>query len=314
MWSNDYAMTLFARGKLDCFLLCLLLGAWATIAGSCTVIVVFLMLPISRAAAHWQIGYTLTSLPLSIPRGIFAGAVWSLFAVPMLRRKPLDRAVGTLVAVVATVAVLSTLTGVFQLLGNSIGPYLNRALPHVGILLTCTILWKKLPDLPAWACSHCGHQLGPAGVCQACGDATMYARRAAQYRVLGAAGLIVSAGIIILFFATLNGSCGSVSYHSCVGIGQGTLVVSEGWRSEGPFFWGNGYQFFPMTGLICWPIIAPQLIAIPLWIVVPALALPSWRLWQRGRRPPPGHCGGCGYDLMGNTSGVCPECGRLVNV
>jgi len=23
----------------------------------------------------------------------------------------------------------------------------------------------------------------------------------------------------------------------------------------------------------------------------------------------PGHCGGCGYDLSGNTSGACPECG-----
>ncbi len=27
------------------------------------------------------------------------------------------------------------------------------------------------------------------------------------------------------------------------------------------------------------------------------------------RRPPPGHCQACGYDLIGNVSGTCPECG-----
>jgi len=30
------------------------------------------------------------------------------------------------------------------------------------------------------------------------------------------------------------------------------------------------------------------------------------------RRRPPGSCGKCAYDLTGNTSGVCPECGSSV--
>jgi hypothetical protein len=29
----------------------------------------------------------------------------------------------------------------------------------------------------------------------------------------------------------------------------------------------------------------------------------------RDRRPPPHCCQGCGYDLTGNVSGRCPECG-----
>ena len=38
---------------------------------------------------------------------------------------------------------------------------------------------------------------------------------------------------------------------------------------------------------------------------------------QRGRlagpfRRPPGHCQTCGYDLTGNVSGVCPECGEAI--
>ena len=30
---------------------------------------------------------------------------------------------------------------------------------------------------------------------------------------------------------------------------------------------------------------------------------------KRAESVPPGHCPTCGYDLRGNTSGVCPECG-----
>ena len=30
---------------------------------------------------------------------------------------------------------------------------------------------------------------------------------------------------------------------------------------------------------------------------------------SRLRRELPGYCNGCGYDLTGNESGVCPECG-----
>ena len=33
---------------------------------------------------------------------------------------------------------------------------------------------------------------------------------------------------------------------------------------------------------------------------------------RRRRPPPPGHCRKCRYDLTGNTSGVCPECGTAV--
>ena len=29
---------------------------------------------------------------------------------------------------------------------------------------------------------------------------------------------------------------------------------------------------------------------------------------------PPGHCENCGYNLTGNVSGVCPECGEKVEV
>jgi hypothetical protein len=46
----------------------------------------------------------------------------------------------------------------------------------------------------------------------------------------------------------------------------------------------------------------------PLWIPLFVLFIPATILWRRDRRPAPGACR-CGYDLTGNTSGRCPECG-----
>jgi hypothetical protein len=53
----------------------------------------------------------------------------------------------------------------------------------------------------------------------------------------------------------------------------------------------------------------------PYWLVASLAALlPTVRLWSIGRarrRVRRGHCPRCGYDLTGNVSGVCPECGDV---
>ena len=53
---------------------------------------------------------------------------------------------------------------------------------------------------------------------------------------------------------------------------------------------------------------------LPLWSVLAILAIPIMAFWildQRGI--PPGHCR-CGYNLTGNVSGTCPECGTPVQI
>ena len=61
-------------------------------------------------------------------------------------------------------------------------------------------------------------------------------------------------------------------------------------------------QYLPV-GIGTWHI-------IPFWLLLLLDAIPTAWLWHRDRRRiRPGHCPGCGYDLTGNTSGVCPECG-----
>ena len=49
---------------------------------------------------------------------------------------------------------------------------------------------------------------------------------------------------------------------------------------------------------------------LPLWILFVVVTVPTFILWRRDRRHPRGHCQRCGYDLTGNVSGRCPECGE----
>lgn len=44
-------------------------------------------------------------------------------------------------------------------------------------------------------------------------------------------------------------------------------------------------------------------------LIFGAVAVPTALLWWRDRPFPSGHCRQCGYDLTGNVSGRCPECG-----
>ncbi len=82
----------------------------------------------------------------------------------------------------------------------------------------------------------------------------------------------------------------------------GRLLPGWGWR---PHAWydslaGGGTEFF---------------IWIPLWLPFVICALPSCLLWWLDRRRTrAGFCVECGYDLTGNVSGRCPECGTPIGV
>ena len=58
---------------------------------------------------------------------------------------------------------------------------------------------------------------------------------------------------------------------------------------------------------------SPTRLLVPLWTVLVVLLAATTALGLSGRRAArAGHCQQCGYDLTGNVSGRCPECGTLI--
>jgi hypothetical protein len=49
--------------------------------------------------------------------------------------------------------------------------------------------------------------------------------------------------------------------------------------------------------------------SIPLLFLLPMFMLPTAILWYLDHRTQRGHCRKCDYNLTGNLSGICPECG-----
>lgn len=69
------------------------------------------------------------------------------------------------------------------------------------------------------------------------------------------------------------------------------------------------WQFGLERGLLSSLNMTDTRVFIPLWFVTLLFGLPAAATWHRDRRRAPSVCVKCGYDLRGNTSGVCPECG-----
>ena len=54
---------------------------------------------------------------------------------------------------------------------------------------------------------------------------------------------------------------------------------------------------------------------VPMWLPLLLVGVPTALLWWRDRRRfPPGYCQHCGYNLTGNVSGRCPECGTTISL
>ncbi len=79
-------------------------------------------------------------------------------------------------------------------------------------------------------------------------------------------------------------------------------------------FWERGMplaNFGSSTSF--WPKARQGHHSVPFWPLLFVLAVPTAALWVARPKPlPPGLCAKCSYDLTGNVSGVCPECGTAV--
>ena len=69
---------------------------------------------------------------------------------------------------------------------------------------------------------------------------------------------------------------------------------------------------FVKYGYILLLVVGPAAASYPTVAAFSCAALIAILWWQEARRIPPGHCRQCRYDLTGNVSGRCPECGTPV--
>ena len=136
-------------------------------------------------------------------------------------------------------------------------------------------------------------------------------RRSRRRRVLKWAGLVGSVTVIVAWAMTVRRVVVYNSGEYALLVGQGSITC-DGYHAHLP----PGWSVQPTVGrLRWWPNAGPGILgiwkaALPFWLVVVALSILTTILWWRDHCPPKGHCQTCGYDLTGNVSGQCPECGE----
>ena len=120
----------------------------------------------------------------------------------------------------------------------------------------------------------------------------------AQYRATDHTILILSGGWI-----------GAVVSSLATAPGNGITDSSLNWHSRPAFRFEGPWNTFHLSG---GPSSGNSVegLGASLWFLLLLIALPTAWLWHRDRRRiRPGCCRRCGYNLTGNTSGVCSECG-----
>jgi hypothetical protein len=135
-------------------------------------------------------------------------------------------------------------------------------------------------------------------------------------------------GIIGSLLITLVGLASMVAYvritcgpNKAYAIGAGNFIRQSGFDfSGGPLTSAASWSWHGLafghfgTSSATWGggrVSSAEYWAI--WPLLIALVIPTMILWILDPlRFPVGHCQTCGYNLTGNTSGVCPECGKEI--
>jgi hypothetical protein len=209
------------------------------------------------------------------------------------------------------------------------------------IVLLCLDLRRVFPP---GHCQECGYDLAGknSGACPECGQIVglrpapkeqhfSTARLGRKGRVLKCLGLIaclliVQAGIVSAFgeltyrtgaSPSPAGSVARPPYTFLLRLADGELLLlySEDGPSKGEKL---GWELRPNSNprwgdfQLVIGFLDDSWLSLPLWIPLVIIAIPTAFLFWRDRRIPLGQCQKCRYDLTGNVSGVCPECGEKV--
>ncbi len=156
-------------------------------------------------------------------------------------------------------------------------------------------------------------------------------------------GFALSVTLAVVWVATLFGYVGYSGWNGFISLGRGALharfnahpvpspirdrFVPESQPNGWTVLWRFGYWWaevkansFWNTGRSLMGLKWPRFqwgrswggsLELPLWVpLVALLPLSTFFWWTDRRRSLAGSCQQCGYNLTGNTSGRCPECGQ----
>ena len=110
-----------------------------------------------------------------------------------------------------------------------------------------------------------------------------------------------------------------------VGLTDGCMLLSAYIGSDFGLVWPVAYRApqldHPFGYGLTWPKVGSQRfpdtsrlhqVLIPIWLILVPVVIAAIYLWRSDRRTAPGHCPHCNYNLTGNTTGTCPECGHAL--
>lgn len=229
--------------------------------------------------------------------------------------------------------------------GVHIGYYLYIPLWFLLIIFvipTMLMFWRARKRIPPGHCKKCGYNLtgSTSGMCPECGTGIEMAGGLknngawAHRHSIGKAIFILSAyASVILLIQVVRPLHYRYHFPSVLDIALMLLAVSGSFHAAGHarmrmiyLLYGAlaGFAFTQMilaghhvggmryTGADDWSIARECAILVSIMMLACLYSAVLRHKLIEWRGTPSGHCRGCGYNLTGNVSGVCPECGEPV--
>ena len=139
-------------------------------------------------------------------------------------------------------------------------------------------------------------------------------RKRRNVKWVGAAACaLLLCGWIGTFWSAFGYQAPTVAVNLSVGCFEVSVYPKEGnaTQTQGWFAAWQPYQAFWLPKLIHGRFITSRTthVFVPLWIPLVLVAAATILAFRFDRRFAPGHCQMCDYDLRGDFSAGCPECG-----
>lgn len=131
-------------------------------------------------------------------------------------------------------------------------------------------------------------------------------------RLVGWVGMMLSASCVLGWVISLSLELSYTGRETALALRRGSVWITYNYR------FGIGWNVGTPSGPLLWmprvgrPTPAVWFVAAPFWCALLPSGLLTALLWYEPRQRVGVDCGRCGYDLTGNVSGVCPECGTVI--